>query len=686
MDATDRRPRRPWKISLLSATVLALELAFIRQVPAEVRIISYFTNLLLMAAFFGLGLGCIFSRRRLQAWLLPVGLALVAAFVYFGRGIVIYEGATSVHYWVRYEAGLTAGLAPRVPILPAAIAVFLFVATPFFALGQALAAAMDARPRLSAYAWDIAGSLAGTILFTLTSFLGVPPWVWPPAAGLIWALFFADRTATRVLSIAAGLVFAVFATSPHRFAWSPYYYVQYEQEPGGLRVWVNSSFHQFAVDFRDDPASKDLRGTTLDKFGMPYEIYRGLHDRTAPARVLILGAGTGNDVNVALRNEAKEITAVEIDPVILRLGTRLNATRPYADSRVSTRIDDARHFLRTAPGPYDLIVFGTLDSQTLLSGYSNIRLENYVYTREAFEDVRRLLAPRGMMVAYYSVTKPWLYGRIYATVRSAFGERVALLKATNPFLFNTVILASGADVDLPRDEDLERELSAALPATDDWPYLYLEKPTIAPIYLGLFASLLLLVAAAFALLRREHPDHGMHVNFLLLGVGFTLMESAAVVRFALFFGSTWIVSAVVFASVLLTIFLGNALVAKGRAPSLTWSWAGLCGAIAVNYLIPMQVIVAWPVPVRAAASAALIGVPVFFASICFSRLFSAQSSTGFALGINLVGAMAGGLLEYLSMAIGMRAVWLVVLAVYAAAWFATRLGERRLRASPAHLP
>ena len=64
----DPRPARTtsgaWRIGLIAASILVLELAFIRHIPAEVRAISYFRNLILMSAFFGLGLGCILQRRR----------------------------------------------------------------------------------------------------------------------------------------------------------------------------------------------------------------------------------------------------------------------------------------------------------------------------------------------------------------------------------------------------------------------------------------------------------------------------------------------------------------------------------------------------------------------------------------------------------------------------------------------
>ena len=63
-------------------------------------------------------------------------------------------------------------------------------------------------------------------------------------------------------------------------------------------------------------------------------------------------------------------------------------------------------------------------------------------------------------------------------------------------------------------------------------------------------------------------------------------------------------------------------------------------------------------------------------AVCFSRLFARQTYTGYALGINLVGAMGGGLIEYVSMVIGMRSVWLLVLVVYLVAWLATRVAAR----------
>ena len=657
---SERQPA--WHIAVVSFTVLVLELALIRQVPAEVRIVAYFTNLLLFASFFGLGLGAILQSWRNLAWTFPVGLGMVAGFVSFAHGLVIYDEASTVHFWLQYAGGEKRAV--DLPILPAIAIAFVSGATVFVGLGQKLARTMDAHPRLTAYGWDIAGSLAGTVTFALAAAAGVPPWVWPVVLAPVWAFVFPAPAIQRVAVIVAGAVFLTFAVQGEGTRWSPYYLLQTSDRPEGLQVNVNSSFHQLALDFRSDrPELAGMQQTMMEKFSTPYREYERRNGR-APRNVVILGAGTGNDVYVALRNGAARVVAVEIDPVILELGKR-NPSRPYEDPRVEPVTDDGRHYLRTTKEKFDLVIFGTLDSQTLLSGQANLRLDNFVYTRESFRDARAVLAPDGVIGVYYSVFRPWLYGRLLRTAVDGFGGGCGLTRFDNPFLFNATILCANAGAAIPTTDPYLFEAAArAIPATDDWPFVYLEKRTIAPLYLHAFALLALLIGATFFLVRKLHPGEPVHAEFFLLGLGFTLVESAAIVRLALLFGSTWVVNAVVFASVLAMIFVANAAVLRGRAPSLTVAWAGVVLALAVNALLPLDALLALPAFGRVAVAALLVGVPVFFAAVCFSRLFAREATTGFALGVNLVGAMAGGGLEYLSMVLGMRAIWWLAVVVY----------------------
>ena len=146
---------------------------------------------------------------------------------------------------------------------------------------------------------------------------------------------------------------------------------------------------------------EDIR---LYSYNLPYTL---LH----PKSVCVVGSGGGNDVAAALRAGVEEVVAVEIDPVIAEAGRLHHPERPYQDPRVTLVVDDARHFFNQTRKKFDLVVFGLLDSHALLSGFGSVRLDNYVYTREAFERVRCLLKPGGSVACCFAGGPPWIYER-----------------------------------------------------------------------------------------------------------------------------------------------------------------------------------------------------------------------------------------------------------------------------------
>jgi SAM-dependent methyltransferase len=415
-----------------------------------------------------------------------------------------------------------------------------------------------------------------------------------------------------------------------------------------------------------------------DKFSVPYEVYRQAHQGQTPQKVLILGAGTGNDVNVARLNGVPDITAVEIDPVIAAIGRDLNPLRPYQGRDVRLVIDDGRHFLGNTNEQYDMVIFGTLDSQTLLSGQTNLRLDNYIYTTECFQDARRVLKPGGMLATYYSVFKSWFFRRIYSTVASAFPGSLRIFLFQGNYLFNTIIMAGKELPDFVSDPVMDRQLNTADPSTDNWPYIYLEYPTVSSLYLQVLGLIGAMIALVLVVLRKLEKSPQWHLDFFFLGVGFSLMESAAIVRLALAFGSTWVVSAVVFASVLLTVFLANYLLERWPNIPAGMAWAALLAALAINFFFPVQALLEFSFAWRVLGAAALIGTPVFFAGICFSSLFKQEPDVGLPFGMNMIGAMTGGSIEYLSMLIGMKHIWLILLAVYLLAFLCHRFKGPRV--------
>jgi hypothetical protein len=61
-------------------------------------------------------------------------------------------------------------------------------------------------------------------------------------------------------------------------------------------------------------------------------------------------------------------------------------------------------------------------------------------------------------------------------------------------------------------------------------------------------------------------------------------------------------------------------------------------------------------------------MPVFFAGIVFIRRFAEAGFAAEAIGSNLLGSLVGGIAESLSLALGLRALLLLAMLLYAAAW------------------
>ena len=157
---------------------------------------------------------------------------------------------------------------------------------------------------------------------------------------------------------------------------------------------------------------------------------------------------------------------------------------------------------------------------------------------------------------------------------------------------------------------------------------------------------------------------------------------------SLVWGTTWLTNAVVFGAVLLTVLAGT--LAYARFPIRFGSAiAGLAASLLALYLLPPGWLLAAGAPLRLALSCLVVGLPVLFASAGFAHLYSARGEVGHAFGWNLLGAVAGGLAESLSMVFGLRALLLLALAAYLLAFIRHRQEQTRsasLRPEPAGLP
>ena len=680
-----------WKLLAVSAAMLFWELTLIRWVGASIRIVSYYTNFILVAAIFGLGAGALLARFRvrLHRLLAPAIAGLALLTVFLGGFHLSTVGAEDLVLWSGRPPFLpalegTGTSAPRpIPLWLLLGALYASTAGVFLLFGQWIGTLFRRCPPLPGYSVEIAGSILGILLFALMSAFRLAPPAWF-AIGFLLLLLALDRSAVdygvALLSAAAAL--AVTVPSASEFVWSPYYKIRFAPlteirtpegpvdfgTPVGYSLTVNTEYHQMVLDLGPEAPDHEFQRSWAELYDLPYSIYGDL----PPGPVLVVGSGTGNDVSAALRNTTRDVYAVDIDPAILELGRAHHPERPYESERVTVVTADARSFLHNTEEEFALVVFGFLDSHRLLSSFSSVRLDNFVYTREALEEVKRVLAPGGALVLTFSVAREWLHERFVLMIDEAFDFRTQTVFPRSPYTYGIVYAnrkglvppAGGARAAGGAADSIRT-------ATDDWPFLYLREPAIPPHYRVFLVVVLAL--GLLPLLTLPRGERGIRLPYFLLGAGFFLIETSNIVTLSILFGSTWWVNVLVFAGILGLVLAGNLTAARLEAPRLRTLFALLGASILLAYATPTSALLSIDLrPLRETAAVIVFLGPVYFASLIFATLIRTETKLYRAYGSNVLGAVVGGASEYLSLLLGFKFLLLVTLGFYAAAFLFLR--------------
>lgn len=648
------RPR----LIVASAFMLFLELALIRWTGSNIVHLSYFTNFVLLGSFLGIGLGFLrVGRTTRQPYYSPITLAVLVLVILFFP-VTVDRQTEGVLYWTSLG---TSGPPPWL-ILPV-----IFVAAAIVLMGPAelVGRCFPELDRLEAYRYDLVGSLTGIALFTALSFLSAPPVVWGTIAAAAYLVLLWPRTAWGRLALAVPALVVVGALAVETLTagalWSPYYKVTYKRlDYAGVPVMdiqVNGIPHQQAV-----PARNRLEWER--QYALPYE-------RAAAQKlddVLIVGAGSGTDVAIALAKGAKRVDAVEIDPKLRELGGTYHPDRPYADPRVTTVVTDGRAFLERTSGKYDLILFALPDSLTLVSGASSLRLESYLFTQQAMEAARDHLKPGGTFSMYNYYRESWLVDRLAATMQAAFGHKpcVDIVSETG----QQAVITAGLSA---RTQSCGAEWAGATaltppPTGDDRPFLYLKDRTIPQIYLITLGLILLVSVFAVRAVAGPYTRMRPYADLFLLGVAFLLLETRSVTGFALLFGTTWVVNAIVFAGVLVAVLAAVEVTRRFRTPPVPVMYGVLLGGLVLAWLVPNSWLLGLPLPLRAVVAVVVAFLPIFAANVVFAKRFADSSDGTTAFGANLLGAMVGGCLEYLALVIGYQALLVVAGLLYLGAF------------------
>jgi SAM-dependent methyltransferase len=675
------RRRVPAAIALASALSLYFELLLVRWQASCFQLFAYYKNVTLIACFLGLGIGfALGSRRRL--WL-AVTIPAVAGQIGLLRILRDTPIAGLLNNPVPENLALglddnrlVAVASDALPGLLISygflVLVFLATALTMVPFGQFTARLMKRLPDLSAYGWNLLGSITGVVVFTALAHLWAPPSVWLLVGVLAMLPFVAVARVQLIAALAASLVAFVLLSGAHLWSgvqdvYSPYQILSLKATQGGTPVlMVNHTYFQRALDLS---AERIAEQPGLEVRARYYELTFLI--KPDAERVLVLGSGLGNDVAAALRRGVKHVDAVEIDPAIYRFGQEIHPERPYANPGVTTSITDARRFIRRHDLDFDIIIFGLLDSHSLLSANTSVRLDSFVYTVESFREARLRLAEDGILALSFSLLSQEQGEKLFEMLKIAFDGQppsVLLSGYDRGFTFLTGPGLSGVDPSIVSGfQDVtsvfHNRATTTDPATDDWPFFYMPRRSMP---IGYGALIVILLAATWVLAGRVLQRPGYLVTSLpcfFLGAGFMLIETRSITELGLLYGSTWQVVSVTVIAVLVMAYLANLVILRKGCPPPVVTYGLLLASLILGIAAG-----AWFFggggDAELLVRTLIITLPLFFSGFAFSSELRRSGDVAGVLSSNLLGAVFGGFLEYASMRFGFHSLYVIGAVIY----------------------
>jgi hypothetical protein len=391
-------------VSLTTAATLLLELALTR--IFSVVFYYHFAFLAISTALFGLGVGGVLSYVvsgwkgplfRKVGWLslTNAALALVSVLVVLTRGADITTFDLALIYFTN-----------SLPFIGAGIIVSLVINETIERVDKV-------------YFFDLLGAAAGCLLLVaLLNTIGGPNTVIAvsvlfAAAGAIW--FSLDGLKFgRIVSVGVGLAFTLLVIANLKYKvievryakglklqeeqfvkWNPISRIGLAKEDGRAMIYIDADASTAVANFDFQHLTADqLHDLVHQGPGIPYSLRPG-------AKTLVIGPGGGWDISRAIATGSKDVTGVEINPII---GTTIMRKRfpqlsqnLYLRPDVHINIEDGRSFVRRSPEKYQVIQATLVDTWASTAAGAFALSENNLYTTDAFRDYFSHLTDDGLL-------------------------------------------------------------------------------------------------------------------------------------------------------------------------------------------------------------------------------------------------------------------------------------------------
>jgi Spermine/spermidine synthase domain len=542
------------------------------------------------------------------------------------------------------------GLASQVTYLP--LFMFLF-AMPFFFIGIIISAAFNAFAAVAGrlYSADLVGASAGALLVVLFLILTggegtalivgviaaassvIFSWTAKSKKKIVASFVFVAFAASLIFTNYSTQIFAI-PTDPIALKDLPIYLREHPESKvvktqwnsfsridvveGGkgdeglvAKVFIDGGAGTNIITWDGDVSSRQELTTW-----MHYLPYRVMGD----PKVLVIGSGGGRDVVAALVSGSKDVTSVEINPIIFETVKSYGdkAGNVYTHEHVKAHVEEGRSFIARSSEKYDIIYIPFVDTWASVSSGGLSTSENFLYTLEGFQQYYDHLSDRGKIVTVRwlidtprfvstyvklleqnGVPQDEVYKHLIIVTADSYdkdpsGTMVVFSKS--PFTEDEIryfsnsfsqygykpILIPGQVIRAPYSTLLNGEIgleefhnlfrTKAYSVTDDSPYfLSYEKPVPETIQNLLNGSIVIAVAfllIPFVWLRRSGGKGGrlgiasIIPYFAALGIGFILIELALFQKLILLLGNPTMTFAILLFTLLLSSGGGSLISSK----------------------------------------------------------------------------------------------------------------------------
>ncbi len=389
-----------------SLATLTLELALTR--VFSVVYFYHFAFLAISIALFGLGAGGVFSYVASE-WNLPLHKKLGAMAIVNSVAIVLCL------WFLVTRTGNMAALE--------LMAAYFVAAIPFVISGTIISLVIaDTIERVNrSYFFDLIGAAAGcAVLVPLLNWIGGPNTIIVTAvlfavSAAIW-FHLGESPRGRVLAVITGLALVALITYNSKYflidvkfakgqrlkdeefvQWNSFSRIALKPEPGsGMKSIVIDADAATGVARFDFEHLTPEQKTDLAYHGpgIPYLLRPG-------AKTLVIGPGGGWDVSRALASGSKDITGVEINPIIANVIMRRRypdySNHLYFRPEVKIVVEDGRSFVRRSQDRYTVLQATLVDTWASTAAGAFALSENNLYTTEAFTDYLSHLTDNGVL-------------------------------------------------------------------------------------------------------------------------------------------------------------------------------------------------------------------------------------------------------------------------------------------------